>query len=362
MSNNVPVSGKTPGAKSSLPGRAWRGVCSAWSGYSFIFIFAVIFVIYLISNNGATWNGVMNILRHSGVVGIIALGMGLIVITGGIDLSVGSSLALVGGFSVIIFNQTNSVILTLLFALVFGALCGLVNGLLIGKAKMPAFIVTLSTMLIYRSLAQYFCKTLPSELTGQGSSVYRVYNELSQADTFYTLGNSKPLTIPTVGIFLLLLTVLAVYLATSTKFGKKLYAMGSNDKAARLAGVNVDNLTVLVYMLGGMLVGVGAFLWIAMNASVDPATTGNSYEMYAIAAVVIGGINMAGGRGKILGILFGAMSYTVIDKIIVALRMDSLINDTIKGMILIVAILVQTVGPMIKAKIVTARRRKQANP
>ena len=103
--------------------------------------------------------------------------------------------------------------------------------------------------------------------------------------------------------------------------------MGSNEKAARLAGVSVDNLTVLVYVIAGLLVGVGAFLWIGMNASVDPATTGKSYEMYAIAAVVIGGISMAGGRGKVLGILFGAMSYTVIDKIIVALKMDSLIND-----------------------------------
>ena len=344
----------------SLPGRVWRGVSRAWSGYSFIFIFAVIFVIFLISNNGATWNGVMNILRHSGVVGIIALGMGLVVITGGIDLSVGSMLALVGGFSVVIFNVTNSILLTLLFALAFGAFCGLINGLLIGKAKMPAFIVTLSTMLIFRSLAQYFCKSLPAELTGMGSSVYRVTNSLSQAGVLYDFGNSKPLTVPMVGILLLVLTIVCVYVATSTKFGKKLYAMGSNEKAARLAGINVDRLTVLVYVICGVLVGAAAFLWIAMNASVDPATTGNSNEMYAIAAVVIGGISMAGGRGKMLGILFGAMSYTVIDKIIVALSMDSLINDSIKGLILIVAILVQTAGPMLKARLTAARKRRQS--
>ena len=329
----------------------------AWSGYSYIFIFAIIFVIFLICNGGATWNGVMNILRHSGVVGIIALGMGLVIITGGIDLSVGSTLALVGGFSVIIFNLTDSILLTLLFALAFGAFCGLVNGLLIGKAKMPAFIVTLATMLIYRSLAQYYCKAISPEYTGGTNSVYKAFRELTKYDAFYNIGNGKLLTIPMVGVALLLLTALIVYVAGNTKLGKKLYAMGSNEKAARLAGVSVDNLTVLVYVITGLLVGVGAFLWIGMNASVDPATTGKSYEMYAIAAVVIGGISMAGGRGKVLGILFGAMSYTVIDKIIVALKMDSLINDSIKGVILIVAILVQTAGPMLRDKLRSMKKK-----
>lgn len=337
--------------------RAWHGISAAWSGYSFIFIFAFIFVVFLICNGGATWNGVMNILRHSSIVGILALGMGMVVITGGIDLSVGSSMALVGGFSVMIFNMTGSILLTFLFALVFGAFCGLINGVLIGKAKMPAFIVTLATMLIYRSLAQYFCKVIDPAITGGTNSVYKMFRELAQYDVFYNFGNGKLLTVPMTGVALLILTAVCVYVATSTKFGKKLYAMGSNEKAARLAGVDTENVTVLVYALTGVLVGVGAFLWIAMNASVDPATTGNSYEMYAIAAVVIGGISMAGGRGKLVGILFGAMSYTVIDKIIVALKMDSLINDSIKGAILIIAILVQTVGPMIKAKLFPAKKK-----
>lgn len=134
-------------------------------------------------------------------------------------------------------------------------------------------------------------------------------------------------------------------------FRKKLYAIGSNEKAARLAGIHVPMNRTAVFGISGVLCGVGAFLWIAMNGSCDPATTGSSFEMYAIAAVVLGGISMSGRKGRTVGILFGALSYTIIDKIIVALKMHSLINDTIKGVILIAAILVQTAGPELKKRL-----------
>ena len=118
-----------------------------------------------------------------------------------------------------------------------------------------------------------------------------------------------------------------------------------------MAGISVDLMTVIVFVICGVLVGLASFLWIAMNASSDPATTGKSYEMYAIASAVLGGISMSGGKGRTVGILFGAMSYTVIDKIIVALKMDSLINDAIKGIILLLVILIQIIGPEIKSRI-----------
>ena len=118
-----------------------------------------------------------------------------------------------------------------------------------------------------------------------------------------------------------------------------------------MTGINVPVTKISVFVIAGMLVGLGAFLWIAMNASADPATTGTSYEMYAIAAVVLGGISMSGGKGRVLGILFGAMSYTIIDKIIVALKMDSLINDAIKGVILLAVIMIQLEGPKIKGRL-----------
>ncbi len=260
-------------------------------------------------------------------------------------------LALNSGLSVIMFNITDHILMTLLFALLFGAVCGLINGLLVGYIKMPAFIVTLATMLIFRSFAQYICQHIDKALAGGGSSVYRMIKELSSYQPFYGLGNGKILTVPIVGLILILMTALFVYITTSTKYGKKVYAVGSNAKGAQMAGINVSLMKVSVFVLAGILTGLASFLWVAMNASSDPATTGSSYEMYAIAAVVLGGISMSGGKGKCLGILFGAMSYTIIDKIIVALKMDSLINDAIKGIILILVIVVQIIGPRIKERL-----------
>ena len=156
-----------------------------------------------------------------------------------------------------------------------------------------------------------------------------------------------------VGIVLLLVTVIMVFISTCTKFGKTVYALGSNERAAALAGINVNRTRVAVYVITGILTGLSAFLWLAMNGSVDPATLGKSNEMYAIAAVVIGGISMSGGKGKLLGVLFGAMSYTIIDKIIASLQVDALINDTIKGSILLVAVIIQLVVPMIRSRVKT---------
>lgn len=331
-----------------------------WHGYSFIFVFFIIFIVYAISSGGLNWNATMNVLRHSAVIGTISLGMGMVCLTGEIDLSAGSMLALVSGFSVVVFNATGSIFVTLLFSLAFGAFCGLVNGVLVGVVKMPAFIVTLATMLIYRSFAQYFCQHIDKELAGGGSSVYRMLSKYSGYQAMYGFGNNKFLTIPIVGIMLILFTILFVYILDDTKFGKKVYAIGSSAKGAYMAGINVSLMKTLVFVIMGVMVGVASFLWICMNASSDPATTGSSYEMYAIAAVVLGGISMAGGKGKCLGILFGSLSYTVIDKIIIALKMDSLINDAIKGIILIIVILIQVAGPQIKEKWTVARSQRRA--
>ena len=313
--------------------------------YSFIMIFLVILIAYLIINGSATtFNGVMNILRHSAVVGILSFGMGLVIITGGIDLSVGSMLALIGGMGVVVFNGTDSIILTLLVTLAVGAVLGLINGLLIGKVKMPPFIVTLATMLIYRSISQYYLRTL-------NLSIYSMDASAPAFDPLYKFGQTKVFGfLPMAGVILIVVTVIMVFISTSTKFGKSVYAIGSNVKAGRLAGISVEWTQVIVYTITGLLCGVSAFMWLSMNGSVDAATIGKSNEMYAIAAVVIGGISMSGGKGKLLGVLFGAMSYTIIDKIISSLGLDALINDSIKGTILLVAVFVQIAIPAIRAK------------
>lgn len=323
-----------------------------WHTYSFIFVFICIFVVYALTSQGLTWSAAMNIFRHSAVIGLISLGMGLVCLAGEIDLSAGSVLALVSGFSVVVFNATGgNMLLTLFFAIAFGAFCGVINGVLVGMVRMPSFIVTLATMLIYRSLSQYFCQHISKTLIGGGSSVYRMTAKLGSYQVMYNLGNGRAATFPIVGIVLLVFTAALIYLAEDTRYGKKVYAVGSSEKGAFMAGINVRVMKMSVFVIMGSMVGISAFLWIAMNASSDPATTGSSYEMYAIAAVVLGGISMSGGKGRMLGVLFGSLSYTVIDKIIIALKMDSLINDAIKGMILILVILIQVAGPQIRGRI-----------
>ena len=324
-----------------------RSFSRVLGNYSFILIFVAILIAYLFINAGATtWNGVMNILRHSTVVGIIAFGMGLAIITGGIDLSVGSMIALIGGFSVEVFNATNSPVLTLLFALAAGFVFGSINGLLIGKVKMPPFIVTLATMMIFRSIAQYYLRSMVRK------SIYNMDGTLGSYDAFYGFGQSKLFDlVPMVGVILILVTALMVFLSTSTKYGRTIYAVGSNERAALLAGINVEGVRVSVYTITGVLCGLAAFIWLAMNGAVDPATLGRSNEMYAIAAVVIGGVSMSGGKGKLLGILFGAMSYTINDKIIASMGFDALINDTIKGSILLVAVFIQSMIPALRKKL-----------
>jgi ribose transport system permease protein len=325
------------------------------SSYIFVIIFVVLCIVYFWSSTALTWDGAMNILRHSGVIGIISLGMALVILAGQIDLSVGSMMALVGSMSVVIFNATGSVLATLLFALAFGAFCGFINGILIGAVQMPAFIVTLATMLIFRSLAQYSCHAFPVALTGGTNSLFKLSRDYATYEGLFNFGNAKVLTIPMAGLFLIIITALLVYLSTSTKYGKKVYAIGSNERAAKLAGINVEWVRVSVFVLAGVLVGIGAFFQVAMNGSIDPANSGNSFEMYAIAAVVLGGISMSGGKGRCIGVLFGAMSYTVIDKIITALNVDSLINNAVKGTILLLAVFIQIMGPVLREKM---RRRK----
>lgn len=320
-----------------------------WRRYNYVLIFAVIFIIFLIINRGSTTiTTVMNIPRHSTVIGIIALGMGLIVLTGDIDLSVGSQLALIGGFTVMVFNNTNSIAAALLFALVFGGVLGCCNGLLIGLVRMPAFIVTLATMLMFRSIAQ-------TVMNSNGWTIYQLNAGLSRWQPLWSIGNapvskSIPLLnkLPIMVLLLFLVFAAITYLTTSTKLGKKIYALGSNEKAARLSGINTSAVRVLVYTLAGVLFGLATFLYVANVGSVDPATSGKNYELYAIAGVVIGGLSMSGGKGRVLGILFGSMSFTIIDKIITALGVNPLINDTIKGGILLLAIAVQMLPSIIK--------------
>ena len=344
----------------------------AWSQYSFIIVMFIVMIVYAIAiganGNSFKWSHIAAILgsQNTCIVGTMALGMALVIITGQIDLSIGSSLVLTTSATILAFNVTNSILVMILTALVVGSLCGLINGLLVGLAKMPPFIVTLGTMLIYRSLTLSFVRTMDSSVTGSNSSQFAMIRTNSKYNFLrMQFGTGKleigGFSITYITFVFLLMVILFVVISKKTKYGKSVYAVGSNEKSAHLAGINTTFVKISVFVITGFLVGVASFLQACKIGNITPASSGQSYEMYAIAAVVLGGINMAGGRGKMLGVLFGALSYTTINFIIVSIPSLSVdIQDTFQGLVLIIVILIQTAGPVIKESIQTARRRRLA--
>lgn len=339
-----------------------------WGHYSYIVVMIFIMVVYAItiSANGNTfrWSHIVAILssQNTCIIGTMAVGMAMIVITGQIDLSIGSSLVFTTGAAIVAFNMSNSVLVTILVALLVGGLLGLINGTLVGIAKMPPFIATMGTMLIYRSLALSLVRSLDKAITGSTSSQFAMFRDNSKHDFLrFQFGTGKFLGIPYISLVFVLVVILFIFISQKTKYGKSVYAVGSNEKAANLSGINTTFVKVSVYVVTGLLVGVASFLQACKLGNITPASSGKSYEMYAIAAIVLGGINMAGGRGNILGVLFGALSYTTVNFIIVSIPSLSVeIQDTFQGLVLIVVIIIQTASPVIKQKIQTAKRRRQA--
>lgn len=341
-----------------------------WSNYSFIFVMIIIMIVYalIIQGNGNTfkWSHIAAILgsQNTCIVGTIALGMALIIITGQIDLSPGSALVLCTAVTISVFNVTNSIPLMILAALVSGALCGFVNGALVGFAKMPPFVVTLGTQLIYRSLTLSVVRTIDPAISGSSSSQFAMISDNSNYEWLrmgFGTGSLRigGFSIPYITFVFIAVVVLFIILAKKTKYGKSVYAVGSNEKSARLAGINVTWVKISVFVIEGLLVGLASVLQACKIGNVTPASSGVSYEMYAIAAVVLGGINMAGGRGNMLGVIFGALSYTTINFIIVSIPGLSVdIQDTFQGLVLIIVILIQTIGPIIKENYRNAKNRR----
>ena len=343
-----------------------------WSQYSFIFVLVIIMIGYAftIQSNGNTfkWSHIAAILssQNTVIVGTIALGMAFVIITGQIDLSVGSSLVLVTGVTIMVFNMTNSILLMILAALVTGALCGAVNGLLVGLGKMPPFVVTLGTMLIYRSLTLSFVRKIDKAISGSSSSQFAMISDNSKYEFLrmkFGTGKLKlgSFSLPYIFFVFLFMAILFIVISRNTKYGKTIYAVGSNEKSARLAGINVTRVKISVFVLTGICVGVASILQACKIGNVTPASSGVSYEMYAIASVVLAGVSMAGGKGNMVGVIFGALSYTTINFIIVSIPGLSVdIQDTFQGLVLIIVILIQTVGPVIRDNIRRSQKRRQS--
>ncbi len=293
----------------------------------------------------ADWGGnwlinALNVLRSNSSVGMIALGMTFVIITGGIDLAVGSNLAGVatvvmvcldiskGGFLTGAgITGTPNYLIAIGAGLLCGALLGLISGLGITKGRIPPFIFTLGIMNIVRSAAQYFTK-------GYKPEVPKEFQILANREI---IGGQMLLPI----IYWLILAAIMYVISEHTAFGRHIYAVGSNERASRLSGINVDRTKLAVYILMGVIVAVAAITSVARLRGVDVASAGSGYEMNAIAAVVVGGTSMAGGRGKILGTVFGVLIIGIMNNLLVLVGIDAFLTDAFTGAIIIFAVLIQ---------------------
>ena len=349
-------------------------LAESWSKYSYVFVFIIILIVYAftINANGNTFNpghisGILS-SQNTVIVGTMAIGMAMVIITGQIDLSLGSSLVLCTGVTIMTYNATGgNVLLMLLAALASGLLCGTINGVMVAYAKMPAFIATLGTQLIYRSLTLSVVRKIDPALTGSTSSQFAMISDMSSYDFLrlqFGTGSLRlgSIMIPYISFLFVAITLFFIFLMSNTKFGKSIYAVGSNEKTARLTDIHVEGVKLSVFAVTGLLVGIASFIQACEIGNVTPASSGVSYEMYAIVALVLGGVNMAGGKGKILGVFFGALSYTTINFIIVSIpALSPDIQDTFQGLVLIAVIFIQTAGPVIKEKFQAMRKHAKAN-
>lgn len=298
-----------------------------WSEYSVIIAFLIIyFAASFISPNFTSINNQLNILMQVSIIGIISLGMSVVMLSGGIDLSVGSVLALVGVITMVTLNATGNVWAAVMIALIAGLFVGFLNGLMVAKGKIASFIATLGMMAAARSIGLYIA---------DGGSISGEVTEFSAISNSSFSGIAYP-------IFIFLFMTLLIYiLMQKTRFGRYVYALGSNEKAALLSAIRVDRIKIGVYSLAGLLVGVATIIETSRLNSVSSSGTGMTYELDAIACVIIGGTRMTGGRGKIIGTFFGVLIIGILNNMMNLMNISPHLQGFVKGLIIVVAVIFQ---------------------
>lgn len=291
----------------------------------------------LLNGDFATLDNLLNVLTRTAFIGIIAVGMCFVIISGGIDLSVGSMAALIAGCVILFINwagpATGSPLLAVILgaglAVVLGAVFGLVHGLLITRGRIEPFIVTLGTLGIFRAYLTYFSNGGAITLDNDLSDLY--------APVYYASLAGVPIP---VWVFLLVALAGALIL-NRTAYGRYVQAIGSNEQVARYAAVSVDRVKILTYMLLGVCVGIATLLYVPRLGSASP-TTGLLWELEAIAAVIVGGTALKGGAGSITGTVVGAVLLSVISNILNLTSIISVyLNAAVQGFVIIVVAFLQ---------------------
>lgn len=286
-------------------------------------LIGLVIILWILTPHFLTVSNLLNVAEQTSINAIIAVGLTFVIITAGIDLSVGSILAFAGIVMASALRAGVPIPLALLVGLGVGLLCGLANGLLISYGRLPPFISTLGMMSVARGAALLYTQGRP--ISGFSAN-------------FRFLATGELFLIPSPVIIMVTVYIIAHFVLTRTKLGRYAYAMGGNEEAAILSGVNVRLHKTVVYGLSGMLSGLGAIILTARLNSAQPIA-GIMYELDAIAATVIGGTSLMGGEGRIIGTLIGAFIMGVLRNGLNLLGVSSFIQQTVIGSVIILAVL-----------------------
>lgn len=309
-----------------------------WDRWGILLVLvALVLLMAAIAPNFASVDNIWNIARSISINAILAAGMTFVIITAGIDLSVGSTVAVAGVVSVLVAMAGVPAPLAVLIGVLAGAAAGAINGVLTAYMTLAAFIVTLASMTFLRGLAY--------TMTG-GQPI--VDGNLS----FRGLGNGNLLGVPAPVICMLIVYVLAWFLLERTRYGRHVYAVGGNPEAAHLAGVNVKGILTSVYVIAGACAGLAGVIFAGRVVSAQP-TAGNGYELDAIAAVVLGGTSLAGGKGRIIGTFIGALILGVLSTGLILMNLPFFTQLLVKGIVIIIAVSIDS----LKQRRFTFRRK-----
>jgi len=293
-----------------------------------LYILVVLLVVAsFLSDTFLTGANLSNLVMQLSVIGIVTLAELLVVISGGIDISVGSVLGLAAVLSTGLFHGAN-VWVAILVALAVGGGLGLINGFLVAFRGLDAFIVTLGMLALARGLVYAYT---------EGATI------APQSSSFASAGTGSVLGFPVIGLFWIVVIAGMVYLLRRTVFGRRVFAVGSNPSAAYSSGVPVRTTLLLVYVLAGVLVGLGGFL-LSSRVGVGTPSAGLNFELQAIAAVVIGGARLNGGFGTVFGAVIGTIIFGVITNLLVLLNVSTFFQQASQGALILIAVTLATAG------------------
>lgn len=285
----------------------------------------LVIVIGIISPEFRTVGNILSLLRQSSINGLIAFGMTCVILTGGIDLSVGSVLALSTAICAGFISKGMSVPLALILALLIGTGFGMISGILVTKGRLQPFIATLITMTVFRGLTLIYMDGKP--ISNLGDSFLLKF-----------VGKGNLFGIPFPVILFIVIFAIFMFVLEKTTLGRRIYATGSNWNAAKLAGVNIHNTKIIAYLLSGCMSAMAGLILLSRLGSAQP-TLGTGYELDAIASVALGGTSMNGGRGRIWGTFVGVLIIAVLNNGLNILGVSSYYQDVVKGIVILIAVL-----------------------